>query len=229
MFQKKKGDQELMISTPKPEFSTIKIVFLRTFCVLYLLISAILLHMVAMFRPWKQEWVGKPSNLFEISIWKICRKSRKSTKCYEGELDDAPGWFMALRWFIMLSVFMQYISLLFTLAKITFTKNSTSRQFWIPAFLCLFSAIFILCGMLMLVGYREFDFLEESRMYRMGWRFEEVRIDEAWGWPYYLSWGNFAICLVGFLVCMYTHVTDTKWSKSYEMFNMRNKAKKLLR
>ena len=83
--------------------------------------------------------------------------------------------------------------------------------------------------MLMLVGYREFDFLEESRMYRMGWRFEEVRIDEQWGWPYYLSWCNFAICLIGFLVCMYTHVKDTKWSKSYEMMNMRNKAKKLMR
>ena len=26
-------------------------------------------------------------------MWHICRFTKKSTKCYEGELDDAPGEF----------------------------------------------------------------------------------------------------------------------------------------
>ena len=61
---------------------------------MYLLMIAVLLHIVVMFRPWKQEWLGAPNNkYFEISMWHICRFTKKSTKCYEGELDDAPGEF----------------------------------------------------------------------------------------------------------------------------------------
>ena len=96
-----------------------------------------------------------------------------------------------------------------------------------PSFLV--PAVFILCGMLILIGYRELEFLETSRMYRMGWRFEEVAVEEQWGWPYYLTWCNFAFCLIGFFVCMFTHVKDSNWSKHFAMENLRNQAKNMMR
>ena len=81
----------------------------------------------------------------------------------------------------------------------------------------------------MLVGYRKFRFLETSRMYRMGWRFEQVDIGERWNWPYNLSWFNFALCLVGFFVCIYTHFKDTKWAKFFAMEGLKKQARKMMR
>jgi hypothetical protein len=44
-----------------------------------------------MYRPWRVEWVKKPVHLYEISIWDVCRANFAGKKCYDGELDDAPG------------------------------------------------------------------------------------------------------------------------------------------
>jgi len=60
-------------------------------CVLYILLSALLTHLAVMYRPWRVEWVKKPVHLYEISIWDVCRANFAGKKCYDGELDDAPG------------------------------------------------------------------------------------------------------------------------------------------
>ena len=70
---------------------TVTLVVVRVFCVMYIFWSAVLTHLAVMYRPWKIEWVKRPSTLFEISVWDVCRANAKRKRCYEGELEDAPG------------------------------------------------------------------------------------------------------------------------------------------
>lgn len=58
---------------------------------MFLLCSAVMTHMCVLFRPWKQEWVGKPGLTLEFSVWHVCRATPKGVKCYDGEYDNAPG------------------------------------------------------------------------------------------------------------------------------------------
>lgn len=81
--------------------------------------------------------------------------------------------------------------------------------------------------MLILVGYREFEFMEESRMQRMGWR-TEARHEVIWGWPYYMSWCTFPACLVAFVVCMFAESTETKYTKYCETEGLRKKAQYMM-
>lgn len=228
LFQKK-DKQQLLISSPEPPVRMGFLIFLRTFSVLYMLCTAILIHMAVVFRPWKVEWFKNKRATLEWGLWHVCRGSPKGERCYEGDLDAAPAWFWGFRAFFMISVVIQYLGAFFLMVKLLITKNGGSRQFWISAFVSLTSAICILTAMLMLIGYRELEFLEDSRMYRMGWRMDEIDVDEEWGWPHMLMWFNMALCLVGFFVCLYTHSKDSKWSKWYAMEGLRKQAQYMAR
>lgn len=82
-------------------------------------------------------------------------------------------------------------------------------------------------SMLLLVGYREFEFLEESRMYRMGWRYKG-RTEDIWAWPYYMSWCTIGVHLIAFAVCMFTESADMKYGKFYATEGLRRQAEYIM-
>lgn len=73
------------------------------------------------------------------------------------------------------------------------------------------SAVLILTAMLLLIGYREFDFLENIRMYRMGWR-SRMHHNDIWRWPFYVTWCSFVICLFSFVTSMFANSIELKFA-----------------
>ena len=84
------------------------------------------------------------------------------------------------------------------------------RNYYIYFFL----ACLTLIALLLLVAYWKFEFLENSRMYRMGWR-KEAKFDKRSGYPLYMAWAAFALTLSSCVLCLYAHYKDIKYVKHY--------------
>lgn len=80
----------------------------------------------------------------------------------------------------------------------------------------------------MLIGYHEIEFMDYSRMYRMGWRMDAPEGEEYWGFPFYLSWSTVGLSLISFIICMYAQIIDSKYAKYFETARLRSQAEKMM-
>ena len=82
------------------------------------------------------------------------------------------------------------------------------------------SAGILLIAMVVLILYWQFEFLEDSRKFRMGWRSDQDT-NEKVGWVRNVAWAGFALILASCITCLYAHVADERFRKDYEVHNMR--------
>ena len=82
------------------------------------------------------------------------------------------------------------------------------------------SAGVLLIAMVVLIIYWQFEFLEDSRMFRMGWRAGQDT-NEKVGWVRNVAWAGFALILASCITCLYAHVADERFRKNYDIHNMR--------
>ena len=82
------------------------------------------------------------------------------------------------------------------------------------------SAGVLLIAMVVLIIYWQFEFLEDSRMFRMGWR-PGQDTNEKVGWVRNVAWAGFALILASCITCLYAHVADERFRKNYDIHNVR--------
>jgi len=214
-------EEEEMITKIQISHDVIKLVVLRVSCVIVLLTSAVFITLSVLFKPWKLEFNKNAAVTFEISVWEVCRNTPKGAKCYEGELDRAPAWFLVFRWFLMLPVIFQYIATFYVLIMLLVRKNKETRAFWVPSLISLVSASLVITSMVILVAYWEFEFLDESRKFRMGWR-EAMDLDEVSGWTRDMGYISVSFMLASSCLCLCTHFKDNSFAKDCNVNQMEN-------
>jgi len=214
-------EEKQLISNIKLSNDVIKLVVLRVVCFIVLLASAVIITMAVIFKPWKLEFTTGSSVTYELSVWEVCRNSPRGVRCYEGELDVAPAWFLAFRWFLMLSVIFQYIATFYYLIMLLIRKNEDTRAFWVASLISLISAAMVLTAMVILVAFWDFGFLDDSRMVRMGWR-EDMDVEEASGWTRDMGYISIGFMLASSFLCLYTHFKDDSFARHYEVNRMKS-------
>lgn len=208
----------------KDDSNVLLLVILRTVTVMFLLSSAILITMSILFRPWKQETLpGKTKFALEFSVFHVCRSSHVGTKCYKGAYDDAPAWFRAFQTFLFMATIQQYLSTFYIIIQLVRTRNDQVKKFWIPGLASLFSAAFTLTAMLILVGYRDFEFMEDIRLYKMGWIFDQD-VDEYSGYPRQMAWWSIGLMLLVTILCSFTQYYEKRYAQRYKMNALRHQA-----
>lgn len=211
--------------TTGPPISVRKIVLLRTTTIMLLLLTTLLMTMAIMLRPWKTEFVEGTTKNMEIGIFHVCRASfSKGIKCYPGTHEEAPDpWFMAFRWFLLLSTFSGFAAVFYPIIQLIRTTRQVLNLFVIPAALSLLSGCLSLTSLLMLLGYWDFEHLDDFRLYKMGWK-EDLETEEFVNWPNDLAWAACIMFFLDFLLCVYAHFKDTAFMNSFKLNAIREHA-----
>ena len=78
-------------------------------------------------------------------------------------------------------------------------------------------------ALLMLIGYWDFEHLDWSRLYRMGWK-EDMETEEHVGWPNDMAWCACVLYFFNFIVCIYVHFKDKTFMRAFKADMLRQKA-----
>ena len=81
-------------------------------------------------------------------------------------------------------------------------------------------------SLLMLLGYWDFEHLDDSRLYRMGWK-EDMETEEIVEWPNDMAWAACVLFFFDFLLCIYAHLKDVAFMKAFKMNALRLEAQKM--
>ena len=78
--------------------------------------------------------------------------------------------------------------------------------------------------MIILIFHWDFEFVEELRMYRMGWA-EGEDVDSNTGYPWIMAWIGISMTFTCIPLSFYAHIKDRKFAKTYKMRKLKHAVK----
>ncbi|XP_066934517.1 uncharacterized protein [Clytia hemisphaerica] len=198
----------------KPPVGTVRLVFFRSFTILFTLLTLILTYLSLVLQPWKIESVGERA--LEFGVWQICKFDFDDppiiqcfTKFYQDAEEDM--WFQAFRYMMLTGAIIQLVNLIAMIALTTF-KSDKYKKPW-P----IFSYGFLIAGALSFVALVLFDiefefaFAEDARVL-MDWT-EETDIEEKLGYVYILAWPTVGLVWINSYLCYYTKCIEDNYNE----------------
>lgn len=199
----------------KSRVSILYIILLRSITVMFSLSSAITLTLAILFRPWKVEHLPKATNYLEFSVFHVCRHTKRIHTCYKDPYTEAPAWFLTFQTFLLAAACCQYLATFYMIIKIFITKNHQSRKIWMSSCFSLAAAVLVFTALLIAIGYWDFEFMDDIRMYKMGW-IENAETEEIADYPWYIAWAAAAMMLFTSLLCLFMHFKDSRFTRDCE-------------
>jgi len=153
--------------------------------------------------------------LIREGLWKLCiwfdytyglkMKSKCVDEAYSG--DNRSEWYDAFRTLLVLATIMVFVIFSFCLLSAIVTKNTTKRNYFIPAMALVFTAFTFFVPIVLYHRFFPYDNIGDIREEEIGWT-EETPAEEWFGENYYVTWSTILLTFLNSIVCLLVHKKD---------------------
>jgi len=153
----------------------------------------------------------------QVSLWSLCTVGDDpgDYDCTDGSVGfefyeaKPEAFFDCFRYFIAAATFFLGLALVFSLATVIITDDTTNRRFWVSAVCHAIAAVLIVCSQSIFALYFQlnYPFMYELRYRGLGW-VEMTPYNESYSDGYFVTWGCFGACLLNMILALLMHKHD---------------------
>jgi len=181
---------------------------------LFLLFCNLVLPMMMLSDVVPFKYEEHEGALIRAGLWKLCiwfdisYGTKMMTKCIDSVYsDNREQWYDAFRTLLVLGSIMVFVIFAFCLLTAIMTKNTTKRNYFIPAMALILSAFTFFIPLILYHRFFPYDNVGDIREVEIGWT-EETPQEEWFGENYYITWSTILMCFLNSIVCLFVHKKD---------------------